>query len=47
MAAVAEGWDPDSWREVADSMADLAHWIRPVIPAPGDPNPYTGTPVSG
>ena len=47
VAAVAEGWDPDSWREVAHEMADLAHWIPPVIPAPGDPNPYSGTPVSG
>jgi hypothetical protein len=47
VAASAEGWDPDSWRKVADAVAELSHWSRPVIPAPGDPSPYTGTPVSG
>jgi hypothetical protein len=47
VAASTEGWDPDGWRKVADAMAELSHWTRPVIPAPGDPSPYRGTPVSG
>lgn len=47
VAASAEGWDPDGWRKVADAVAELSHWSRPVIPAPGDPSPYTGTPVAG
>lgn len=46
VSARAEGWDPEAWRTVADAVADLTQWIRPTIPAPGDPGPYAGTPVS-
>lgn len=47
VAASAEGWDPETWRAVADAMAELSHWIRPVIPLAGDPAPYAGTAASG
>ncbi len=46
VAASAMGWDPDRWREVADAMAELGHWTRPMIPAPGDPTPFSGTPAT-
>jgi hypothetical protein len=45
VTARAEGWDPDSWREVAEAVVRLTRWSRPVIPAPGDPAPYSGAPL--
>ena len=44
---VAEGWDPDAWREVAASLASVMSWRRPEIPVPSDPVPFTGTPAAG
>ncbi len=46
VTAKAEGWNPDEWREVAEAVADLAHWSRPAIPAAGDPVAFSGTPLS-
>lgn len=43
VAAAAEGWDPEGWREVADALSDITRWPRPEIPAPGDPIAYEGT----
>ncbi len=43
--AAAEGWDSRAWREVADEIARTCAWIRPNIPAPGDPGPFRGTPA--
>jgi hypothetical protein len=43
--AAAEGWDPDTWRAVADTIAHVTSWTRPTIPAPGDPMAYRGTPA--
>ena len=45
VAAQAQGWDPDEWRTVAESISDLTRWSRPVIPDQGDPAPYAGTPA--
>jgi len=42
----AEGWNSDEWREVAEAIAELSHWSRPAMPAPGDPASYSGTPIS-
>jgi hypothetical protein len=47
VSAAAEGWDPDRWREVAEAVGELTEWPRPTIPSPGDPTPYSGTPVAG
>jgi hypothetical protein len=47
IAGVAEGWDPVEWREVATELSRVMSWNRPVIPAPGDPGPYEGTPALG
>ena len=43
----AEGWDPDAWRRVAENLSRILGWSRPVIPAPGDPSPFAGSPASG
>lgn len=43
----AEGWDPDAWRRVAENLSRILSWSRPIIPAPGDPVAYSGTPASG
>lgn len=45
VTAIAQGWSPDSWREVADAIAEITHWSRPSIPAEGDPAAYPGTPI--
>lgn len=45
VGASAEGWDPGTWREVAEAVAELTGWSQPPIPAPGDPSPYPGTPA--
>lgn len=43
--AVAEGWDPDTWRAVAEQLADTMSWRRPTIPMPEDPVPFASTPA--
>ena len=43
----AEGWDPDAWRRVAENLSRILGWSRPLIPAPGDPTPFAGSPASG
>lgn len=43
----AEGWDPDGWRRVAENLSRILGWSRPVIPAPGDPVAYPGSPALG
>jgi hypothetical protein len=45
VGGAAEGWDPDAWREVADDLSRAMSWSRPVIPQPGDPAPYEGSPA--
>ncbi len=44
---VANGWDPDMWRAIAEQLSVELSWSRPMIPAPGDPLPYPGTPAEG
>ena len=45
--ATAEGWNPDDWREVAENLSTRMSWTTPVIPAAGDPAPFTGSPALG
>jgi hypothetical protein len=42
VAKVADGWDPDAWQDVADSLATAMRWTKPVYPEPGDPAPFYG-----
>lgn len=44
---VANGWDPDAWRDIAVYLAQVLSWTRPTVPRPGDPVPYEGTPAKG
>jgi hypothetical protein len=43
----AEGWDPDEWRAVADNLSRILSWTRPVLPGPGDPVAFAGSPALG
>jgi len=47
VAAAAEGWDPEQWRAVAESLAKNNSWSVPLIPADGDPSPYAGSAAAG
>jgi len=47
LLGTAEGWDPESWREVIENLVTLTRWFRPEIPADGDPAPYAGTAALG
>ncbi len=47
VAEIAQGWDPETWRAVSDSLATAMSWSRPLIPADGDPAPFEGTPAGG
>jgi hypothetical protein len=47
VAASAEGWDPEEWRAVAESLATNMSWSAPLIPAYGDPSPYAGSAAAG
>ena len=41
----AEGWDPEAWSAVAENLSRILSWTVPVLPAPGDPLAYSGTPA--
>ena len=47
LAASAEGWDPEQWRQVAASLAKANSWSAPLIPGFGDPSPYAGSAATG
>ncbi len=43
--AVAEGWDPVTWRAAVGHLATILGWTKPAIPGAGAPGPYPGTPA--
>jgi hypothetical protein len=45
VTAKAEGWNPLEWRAVTDEVARTVSWSKPLIPAPGDPGAFAGTPA--
>jgi hypothetical protein len=45
--AIAEGWKSAEWLEVAEAIAATTKWRAPMIPAPGDPGPFAGSPAAG
>lgn len=47
VVAAAEGWDPHTWRDVAEAIADATSWKAPAIPLAGDPGPFRGSPALG
>ena len=46
IAASAEGWDPEAWRDLATAISDFTGWTPISIPGPTDPAPYAGTPIA-
>ena len=42
VASAAEGWDPDAWDDAVGRLAKEMAWTKPLIPAPGDPPPFSG-----
>ncbi|MDP8993278.1 MAG: hypothetical protein M3N31_09565 [Actinomycetota bacterium] len=47
VVGAAEGWDPAEWRAVLNRLAKDMAWIPPVVPEPGDPGPFEGSPALG
>ncbi len=47
IAAVAQGWNPQEWKAITHAVSRERRWTRPVIPAPGDPAAYRGSPALG
>jgi hypothetical protein len=45
--SAAEGWNPVAWRTALENLSRILSWSRPVLPEPGDPAPYAGTPALG
>ncbi|MFV2039549.1 MAG: hypothetical protein ACC660_04850, partial [Acidimicrobiales bacterium] len=45
ISGLAEGWNPSEWHQVASDLADAMNWSHPLIPVPGDPTAYEGTPA--
>lgn len=47
VVGLAEGWNPEEWREIAKNLAEVMSWSRPEIPRTGDPVPYEGSAALG
>lgn len=45
--AAAEGWSAASWEQVTDYVGRVTRWTPPVLPGPGDPGPFEGSPALG
>ena len=45
IVGMAEGWNPDTWRPIAENLADMMSWRAPLMVKTGDPVPYAGTPA--
>jgi hypothetical protein len=43
----AEGWQPAEWRRVVERLAKILSWKGPLVPAPGDPAAFAGSPALG
>lgn len=41
----AQGWNPAEWKAVTSGLATKMRWTSPLIPAPGDPGPFHGSPA--
>lgn len=45
VVGAAQGWNPHEWQQVTDNLGTLMSWSKPVLPAPGDPTPFSGSPA--
>ncbi len=41
----ANGWDPQRWGYIAHGVSKLLAWTKPLVPQPGDPTAFQGTPA--
>lgn len=44
---VADGWQPKQWNDIAATVAAYLAWSKPLIPKPGNPSAFAGSPVDG
>lgn len=44
---VSNGWNPAGWDEIVAPLSKMLSWSHPLIPAPGDPVGFQGTPAKG
>jgi hypothetical protein len=47
VVGASEGWHPAEWKAITENLAKRMAWTTPVIPVPGDPAPFEGTPALG
>lgn len=43
LGACAEGWSPDSWKAVCNTIAEMTAWSAPNLPTASDPAPFAGS----
>ena len=43
----AEGWDPEEWEHIGALAGKVNSWSHPMLPKPGDPGPFAGSPAKG
>jgi hypothetical protein len=41
-----EGWDPQGWRNLTETLSRILGWTQPPIPWSTDPQPFEGAPLS-
>jgi hypothetical protein len=42
---VAEGWNPEAWRDVFENLSRILSWTVPALPVAGDPDAFRGSPA--
>lgn len=42
---LSNGWNPNEWRRIINTVSRAVSWRAPSIPEPNDPAPYIGSPV--
>jgi hypothetical protein len=47
VGAFAEGWQPAAWKAALTELATVLAWTVPVLPGPGAPSPFLGSPALG
>jgi hypothetical protein len=47
VVSAAEGWNPITWQDVTDTLAQQMRWTGPVLPDPKDPGSFPGTSALG
>ena len=43
----AEGWEPEEWEHIGALVGKVNSWSHPMLPKPGDPGPFAGSPAKG